>query len=68
MNAVTKLLIALSMTALLTACGGGDSAVKSEITTTTTGQQLTDLKKALDAGAINQSEYETQRKKILDKQ
>lgn len=67
MNAVTKLLLALSITTMLTACGGGGSEVRSEISTTTTGQQLTDLKKALDAGAINQSEYDKQRKKILDK-
>ena len=68
MNTAAKLLIVLSATAMLTACGGGDSAVKSEISTTTTGQQLIDLKKALDAGAINQSEYDKQRKKILDKE
>jgi hypothetical protein len=67
MNTVTKLLIALSMTAMLSACGGGGSTLQSEISTTTTGQQLIDLKKALDAGAINQSEYEKQRKKILEK-
>jgi hypothetical protein len=37
------------------------------VSTTTTGQQLIDLKKALDAGAINQQEYEKERKKILEK-
>ena len=47
-------------------CGGGGAEVKSEVTTTTVGQQLIDLKKALDAGAINQQEYEQQRKKILN--
>ena len=40
--------------------------MKSEITTTTVGQQLIDLKKALDAGARTQQEYEQQRKKILN--
>jgi hypothetical protein len=49
------------------ACGGGGADVKSEITTTTVGQQLIDLKKALDGGAITQQEYERERKKILDK-
>ena len=68
MNTAAKLLIVLSATAMLTACGGVDTAGRSEISTTTTGQQLIDLKKALDAGAINQSEYDTQRKKILDKE
>ncbi len=49
------------------ACGGGGADVKSEVTTTTVGQQLLDLKKALDAGAITQKEYDRERKKILDK-
>lgn len=49
------------------ACGGGGADIKSEISTTTTGQQLIDLKKALDSGAITQQEYEKERKKILDR-
>lgn len=32
---------------------------------TTMGQQLTDLKKARDAGALSDSEYEAQRQKLL---
>jgi hypothetical protein len=47
-------------------CGGGGAKVEHDITTTTKGQQLLDLKKALDAGAINQQEYERLRKKILE--
>ena len=50
----------------LSGCGGGGAEVKSEITTTTKGQQLIDLKKALDSGAINQSEYESERQRILN--
>ena len=50
----------------LAACGGGGAEVKSEISTSTVGQQLIDLKKALDTGAMNQQEYEQQRKKILE--
>ena len=48
------------------ACGGG-AEVTSRVSTTTTGQQLMDLKKALDSGAITQQEYEKERKKILDR-
>lgn len=51
----------------LSGCGGGGADVKSEISTTTTGQQLIDLKKAYDSGAISESEYERERKKILNK-
>lgn len=49
------------------ACGGGGADVRSEVSTTTTGQQLMDLKKALDSGAMTKEEYEKERKKILDK-
>ena len=49
------------------ACGGGGAEVKSEVSTTTTGQQLMDLKKALDSGAMTQQECEKERTKILEK-
>ena len=49
------------------ACGGGGADVRSEVSTTTTGQQLMDLKKALDSGAMTKDEYEKERKKILEK-
>lgn len=51
----------------ITACGGGGAEVRSEVSTTTTGQQLLDLKKALDAGAMTQQEYDKERQKILEK-
>lgn len=66
-----KALVLLAVCGLLlfgiTACGGGGAEVRSEVSTTTTGQQLMDLKKALDAGAMTQQEYEKERKKILEK-
>ena len=57
---------AFSVLMALSACGGGGNETQTEITTTTTGQQLVDLKEALDAGAISEKEYEKERKKILD--
>jgi hypothetical protein len=70
-KSLTHLLVLLAVCGLfvfgIAACGGGGAEVKSEVSTTTTGQQLIDLKKALDAGAINQQEYERERKKILEK-
>jgi hypothetical protein len=55
----------LVLGAVLAACGGGGADVKSVVNTTTTGQQLIDLKKALDAGAITQEQYEKEKARIL---
>lgn len=57
-------IVMLSMT-LLAGCGGGDSVVKSS--STTMGQELTDLKKAYDQGIISEREYERSKEKIMDK-
>jgi hypothetical protein len=59
--------VALSAIVLLSGClaldvGGGD---KKEEKKATTGQQLIDLKKARDAGAITDSEFEAQKAKLL---
>jgi hypothetical protein len=52
------------MSASLQGCGGGGST-HTEVSTTTTGQELTDLKKALDQGVITQKEYDRKRREIL---
>lgn len=46
-------------------CFGGDTEVQQ--TTVSKGQELTDLKKALDSGAINEKEYERLRKEIMNR-
>jgi hypothetical protein len=51
---------------LLGGCGGGGAELKSDIQTTTKGQQLLDLKKAYDAGAISREEYDRLRKQIVE--
>jgi hypothetical protein len=51
----------------LAACSGGGADVQSDIRTTTVGQELNDLKKAYDSGAISQAEYEKQRQLILNR-
>ena len=70
-TSVTRRLTLLAIGGLLllgvASCGGGGAEMRSDISTTTTGQQLIDLKKALDAGAITQKEYERERQKILDR-
>ena len=63
-------LAAATLTALTLALGGcGGGGAKTEVTaeTTTTGQQLMDLKKAYEAGAMTEKEYESERKKVLNK-
>ncbi len=47
-------------------CGGGSGTeLKTTTITTTTGQQLLDLKKALDAGAIDEKQYEKMKDEII---
>lgn len=60
------LMLSMSLVVLFgaAACGGGGASVKAD--STTTGQELMDLKKALDAGVISEKEYNKQREKILD--
>jgi hypothetical protein len=51
--------------ALLGGCGG-DTYVKVEGTTTISkGQELTDLQRALNEGAVNQGEYDSLRARIM---
>lgn len=51
----------------VSACGHGRVKTTTNVETTTTGQQLIDLKTALDDGAITEKEYEKKRKEILKK-
>jgi hypothetical protein len=59
------LIAALLICAAMAGCGGGGADVKSTVNTTTVGQQLIDLQKALDAGAITKDQYDQQKAKIL---
>jgi hypothetical protein len=60
------ILVVFSSVALLAGCswqvGGGS---KSATNQPTVGQQLIDLQKAKDAGAISDSEFQTQKTKLL---
>lgn len=50
--------------ALLTACFGVSTHVKSQVTTVSKGKQLIDLKKAIDEGAMSRDD-KTKKAKIL---
>jgi hypothetical protein len=54
----------LSLAGCFWSIGGGSNRTVVEHSA---GQQLTDLKRALDAGAINQDEYEKIKKVYLSK-
>jgi uncharacterized membrane protein len=65
---VRALIIAISLSScfMLAACGGGGADSTVHNTTVSKGQALIDLKKAYDAGAISEKEYNKQREEILD--
>ncbi len=51
----------------LTSCGGGGSKTSIQQTDKTLGQELVDLQKAHEAGAITEKEYKAAKKKLLKK-
>jgi len=51
--------------AVLGGCGGAD--VNQHVSTVSQGKELEDLKRALEQGAIDQSEYDKLQKKILQR-
>ena len=57
--------IALSTAMLLGGCVAAGTGSRTIIEKPTVGQQLMDLKKARDIGAINEAEYESQKTKLL---
>jgi uncharacterized membrane protein len=68
---LSRILVAsmLTFTALgMAACSGGGAKTNIEARSTTTGQELSDLKKAYEQGAISKQEYEKEREKILKRQ
>ncbi len=64
MSMPAKFLSVLALGFMLTACGSSPK-LSTEVSTSTTGQQLIDLKTALDQGVISQSEYDHKKKEIL---
>lgn len=48
-------------------CGGGGSQVQNTTKTTTLGQELTDLKRAYDSGAITEDQYNKMKQEIINK-
>lgn len=65
---IAKILVVAGSLAFLAGCAGGGADSETNVRTSTQGQELLDLKAALDAGAISADEYEDQRQKILDRE
>lgn len=68
MKAFRHFVCAFALFGFLAACSGGGAKVESQstISTKSQGEQLIDLKKALDQGAITEDEYKKLRKRIID--
>jgi len=60
-----SLAVGLLSLGLLSGCGGGTNVKVEGTTTISKGQELNDLQRALKAGAITQSEYDSLRAKIM---
>ena len=56
---------ALACLALLAACGGDTNVRVEGSTSISKGQELTDLQRALNEGAITQGEYDSLRTRIM---
>jgi hypothetical protein len=59
-------LIAVIAAVLVAACASSSTKVTPPVINVSIGQQLIDLKKARESGAITQREYEQQAKRVID--
>ena len=64
---IVGLLFSLFVTSLFSGCVTSIGNRDAQRGSATVGQQLVDLQKAKDAGAITEAEYQTQKAKLLDK-
>ena len=58
--------LALAAALALGACSSSKTEVLPPIVNVSIGQQLIDLKKAKDGGAISESEYQVQVRRVID--
>lgn len=65
MKNIILVAVMVAITSSLSACGGGGATLKTDFTTVSRGQQLSDLKKAHDDGAITDDEYAAEKSRVL---
>jgi cell division protein ZapA (FtsZ GTPase activity inhibitor) len=58
--------VAVMAALLLSACSSATTDVLQPTVSVSIGQQLIDLKKAKDAGALSEKEYQAQVKRLID--
>ena len=66
---IIAVMVAIVLVTSVSGCGRrarATSTTQTEIRSTTTGQELMDLQKAYESGAITEKEYQRQREKILE--
>lgn len=61
-----NLIVIALLSTMLVGCGGGGATVQSS--SATRGQELIDLKKALDEGIITQDEFEEAKENIIERE
>ena len=62
---LSALIVLLLFSVSFWGCGGGGAKVKNKITTTSLGQELTDLDRAHSQGIITNKEYEKAKKGLI---
>jgi hypothetical protein len=62
-----KILTCIFLAVFLCGCVGGLNTGDENVMRPSVGQELVDLKKALDDGAVTQEEYSDLKQKIMDK-
>ena len=66
MSGIRARAIALLAAVVVAACSSASTKVLPPVVNVSIGQQLIDLKKARESGAITQREYEQQAKRVID--
>ena len=67
---VAAAIVMLALVAFLTGCCGGSKTVEQtpvNVQTKTTGEQLMDLQKAYESGAITEQQYNKMKQEIIEK-
>lgn len=67
MRTITIPALSVFASLLLSGCGGDTYVEVQGTTTISKGQELADLQRALDEGAIDRGDYDLLRKRIIDR-